>query len=144
MRAGTSSASIQSASSCGSSKQCDESRAPVASLRKAGEKSTAFTRCASPCRDEIARKFVVHAIAEHEFHLIVRPEGIQICQIECVRLTGMWTLHIHNLNDRFRHASQWPLPTGLNQHLVTSVHQELHEWHQFALLQHRLSACDFD
>src|SRR6266853_2295650 len=43
-RAGTLSTSIHSANSCGSSRQCELSRAPVAPLRKAGENRTALTR----------------------------------------------------------------------------------------------------
>ena len=70
-RAFSPSASIHSASSCGSTRQCDTSRLPVASLRKAGEKMTELTRELSSCSAaNVASKFVIPPAGNHELQLV--------------------------------------------------------------------------
>src|ERR1051326_3159695 len=43
-----------------------------------------------------------------------------------------------------RHIFQRALATGLKQESVPATEQALHQRHQFALLQHRLSASEFN
>ena len=141
-RAGTLSASIHSASSCGSSRQCELSRAPVASLRNAGENSTAFTRSARLCRSsKLPRKLVVGPAAQHKFDFVMRPQSASRFSMQNVSPSpesGHFTSTI--LMHSRRNPLQRPLSAGLEQHLIAVVQQTLHQRHHFPLLQHGLAA----
>src|SRR6266478_711787 len=94
--------------------------------------------------NEITRKLVVRAIAQHELDLIVGPERLQILDRKSIGLARVGTLHVHDLDDLHWHTRQGSLAAGLKQNLVAAVEQLLHKRNHFLLLQHRFAARDLD
>src|SRR5580704_8695027 len=55
---------------------------------------------------KIARKFVVHTIADDELHFIVGRERLEIREVERIGFAGMRTLDVDDLDDTFRDSGQ--------------------------------------
>src|SRR5437764_1257973 len=93
--------------------------------------------------DHVARVFIVRAILDHELHLIVRPQAIEIAPVVLPRLAAAWTLDVEDRDDALGHARRAAVPAGLEQHGASAPEQRIHERvHLF--LQQRLAARDFD
>src|SRR5579859_147543 len=93
---------------------------------------------------ELNCEIVIGAAAEHKLDFIPMRECIQIFDSEGSTFTRLRTLYIDNLDDRRRNVVQRPFATGFKQDRITFVEQSLHERHEFAFLEHGLSAGDFD
>ena len=145
-RAFSPSASIHSASSCGSTRQCEASRVPAASLRNAGERITELTRELSSCSpDEVAREFVITPAGNHELHLIAGQSAhfrFSMRKVSPSPESGHFTSTIFTTPAGT--ALQRPLAAGLQQDGIACDEEALHQRDHFALLQKRFATGDLD
>src|SRR5438874_65803 len=93
---------------------------------------------------EIARELVIAPPADHKFDFIVRLKGFEILDVESVTLARVRALYVYDLYDTCRNPLQWPFSTGFKQDLVPRLTHSLHQWNQFALLQHWLASSDLN
>jgi hypothetical protein len=93
--------------------------------------------------DDIARVLVVGAILNHELHLVMRRELIEIRPVHRVRFAAGRTLHVHNRDDGIGHRVDGHVAAGLEEHLVAAIEQALHQ-RVHLVLQQGLAAGDFD
>ena len=100
--------------------------------------------CQFVIQDKVAGEFVVGAVCQDELDFVVWLERFQILECEGVWFAGVRTLHVDDLDDLFRDPRQDSFAAGLEQHLIASVQEVLHQRDDFPLLQHGLAARDLD
>ena len=88
---------------------------------------------------ELPRKFVIRAAGEHEFHLIVRSQLLEVSLIKGVGFAGVRALHIHDLDHLLRQAPDKTFAAGLDHHRVAN-REKLFRQRINLFLQQRLAA----
>jgi hypothetical protein len=68
--------------------------------------------CESVRVDGVSRKFVVHAILDDEFHLVVRTQSIEVAPVDSVGLAAAWTLDVKNGHDGVGHPGGTAVTAG--------------------------------
>src|SRR5436190_15167834 len=93
--------------------------------------------------DHVARELVVAAVLDHELHLIVRREAIEVRQVVARRLAAAGTFDVDDLHDGVRHAPDRTMAAGFEQHGSPARQQLVHQF-VHVLMQKRLAAGDFE
>ena len=91
-------------------------------------------------RDDIASIFVVFAVRDDEFHLVMRSKPLEVAPIVAVRLPAAGTLDIEDGHDGFRHIRGAAMAAPLQQYRSAAVDERLHQRVHFVLEQ-RFTPC---
>ena len=132
-RAGRRSASIHSDSVFGSSTPCT------------GENRTAAARAGQVvARDDVARELVVGAILDHELHLVVRRQPVEVAPVVLAGFAAARALDVDDLHappPARASIGRWPPVSSM--HRRAAGQQPLHQRID-VVLQQRLAAGDLD
>jgi len=121
--------SIHSANSRGSSRQCELSRGPPASLLKAGENNNrSYPACQLVTRNEVAGEFIVGAVAEHGISLRPRNRALRdsACR-SCRTRSEFGHLTSTILTTPLGTRCSGRFSAGFEQYSVTVVEEVLHQ-----------------
>ena len=94
-------------------------------------------------RHDVARELVVHAVANHELHLVVRRQQAQVLPVVPGRLAAARALHIDDPDHLRGNLLDAEVSAGLDHHRQAGVEQAIHQRIDVALEQ-RLTASDLD
>src|ERR1700734_1681347 len=70
----------------------------------------------------------------------MRSQRLDILDMKCIGLAGIWALYIYYLDDFRWHLLQRALSASFKQYAISGFQQLEHEGDEFALLQHGLTA----
>src|SRR5438445_310633 len=77
--------------------------------------------------NHVARKLIVSSILDHELHLVVRREAIEVAPVVLAGLAAARTFHVDDLDDSGRHARHRTMAAGLEHDRAAARQQSIHQ-----------------